>query len=157
MLGEAPFRLLREEHLPVRKHVELSRRPGDRSGGDVELRGDLGRETRGPGVVPASGRAVEDLDGHERNNRWVLSGLMTALVFEVEQAGCTSCAARVREALAPLAVVSDLAIDESADSATVHLASDGSVREEDVNRVLLEASQGSGHLYRVKPGSWRAE
>lgn len=80
---------------------------------------------------------------------------MTALVFEVEQAGCASCAARVREALTLLAVVSELAIDESADSATVRLASEGSVHEEDVNRALLEASQGSGHAYRVKPGSWR--
>lgn len=80
---------------------------------------------------------------------------MATLVFEVEQAGCASCAARVREALTPLAVVSDLAIDESTDSASVRLASDGSVREEDVNRALLEASRGSGHSYRVRPGSWR--
>jgi len=43
---------------------------------------------------------------------------MTALVFEAEPAGCTSCAARVREALAPLAVVSELATDESTDSAS---------------------------------------
>ena len=80
---------------------------------------------------------------------------MTALVFEVEQAGCSSCATRVREALTPLAVVSELAIDESTDSASLRLASDAYVSEEDVNRVLIEASHGSGHAYRVKPGSWR--
>lgn len=82
---------------------------------------------------------------------------MATLVFEVEQAGCTSCAARVREALTSLAVVSDLAIDESTDSASVRLAGDASVSEADVSRVLIEASRGSGHAYRVKPGSWRAE
>ena len=80
---------------------------------------------------------------------------MATLVFEVEQAGCTSCATRVREALTPLAVVSELSIDESTDSASVRLASDAPVSEADVNRVLIEASQGSGHAYRVRPGSWK--
>jgi copper chaperone CopZ len=80
---------------------------------------------------------------------------VTKVVFDVEQAGCESCAARVRNALAPFAVVSDVAIDESTDSATVRLAARVDVGEDDVNRVLLEASHGSGHAYRVKPGSWK--
>lgn len=78
---------------------------------------------------------------------------MTTLVFEVEQAGCASCAERVREALAPLGTVGEIVIDEAADSATVRLASGATV--DDVNRALLEVSHGSGHAYRVKPGSWQ--
>jgi copper chaperone CopZ len=78
---------------------------------------------------------------------------VTAFTFEVEQAGCASCAARVREALAALGTVGEIAIDEDADSATVRLASGAS--EDDVNRALLEVSHGSGHAYRVKPGSWQ--
>jgi hypothetical protein len=75
------------------------------------------------------------------------------VVFEVEQAGCESCAELVREALSPLGTVGEIEIDEEADSATVRLASDASV--DDVNRALLEVSHGSGHAYRVKPGSWQ--
>ena len=44
---------------------------------------------------------------------------MATVLFEVEQAGCPSCAARVRAALAPLGTVSEVAIDEQADQATV--------------------------------------
>jgi hypothetical protein len=80
-------------------------------------------------------------------------GIVTTLVFEVEQAGCASCAELVREALAPLGTVGEIEIDEDADSATVRLASGASV--DDVNRALLEVSHGSGHAYRVKPGSWQ--
>ena len=75
--------------------------------------------------------------------------------FEVEQAGCESCAARVRSALEPLAVVDAIEIDESADQATVRLG-DAAITETDVNAALRAASDGSGHTYRVRPGSWRA-
>ena len=50
--------------LPVRQHVELRPRTRRRDGVDVEHLRDLGRETRGPCVVPASGGAVQDLDAH---------------------------------------------------------------------------------------------
>ena len=61
MLGEAAFGVLREEQLVVDEDVELplaARR--DRRRVSVNLV-DLGRETRGPGVVARSGRAVEDV------------------------------------------------------------------------------------------------
>jgi copper chaperone CopZ len=79
---------------------------------------------------------------------------VTNVVFEVEQAGCPSCAARVRGALAPLGAVGEIDIDEEADEATVRLRVEPSVGEDEVNRALLLASRGSGHGYRVKPGSW---
>lgn len=78
---------------------------------------------------------------------------MSPVVFEVEQAGCESCAARVRAALEPLARVDEIAIDEEADAATVHAS--GDVTESAVNGALAAASHGSGHVYRVRPGSWR--
>ncbi|HLF69050.1 MAG TPA: heavy-metal-associated domain-containing protein [Gaiellaceae bacterium] len=78
-----------------------------------------------------------------------------ATVFEVEQAGCESCAALVRDALEVLVSVAEITIDEQADLATVRLASGATVSEDDANRVLREASPGTGHAYRVKPGSWR--
>jgi hypothetical protein len=80
---------------------------------------------------------------------------VTTLVFEVEEAGCPSCAERVRGALAPLGTVGEIAIDDEADSATVRLAS-STATEDDVNRALLEVSHGSRHAYRVKPGSWQS-
>ena len=43
------------------------------------------------------------------------------LVFEVEEAGCESCAALVRGALEPLATVESVEVDEAADRATVRL------------------------------------
>jgi copper chaperone CopZ len=76
------------------------------------------------------------------------------VTFDVEQAGCESCAARVRGALEPLAVVGDISIDAAADAATVRATGD-ELAEDLVNRALAEASHGSGHLYRVRPGSWR--
>jgi len=55
--------LLREEELAVGNHVVLALRA--LACGRVEsLLPELGRETRGPFVVAASDRAVEDLDGH---------------------------------------------------------------------------------------------
>ena len=78
-------------------------------------------------------------------------------MFEVEQAGCESCAARVRGALDPIVAVAWIEIDEDSDTAAVRLAPGTDATEEDVNRALLEVSHGSGHAYRVKPGSWRLE
>ena len=63
LLGEAAFRLLREEELAVGDDVELALRALDDARVDP---GGLqrGRETRGPAVVAPSDRAVEDLDAH---------------------------------------------------------------------------------------------
>jgi copper chaperone CopZ len=76
-------------------------------------------------------------------------------VFEVEQAGCESCAALVRDALEEVATVLDVRVDEAADLATVRLGAGASVSEGDVDALLQEASP-DGHAYRVKPGSWRS-
>jgi hypothetical protein len=78
------------------------------------------------------------------------------LTFEVEQAGCESCAVRVRDALTPLATVHAVDVDAEADLATVRVGQDGDLSEDAVNRALSEASRGAGHSYRVKPGSWRS-
>lgn len=75
------------------------------------------------------------------------------LTFVVEQAGCESCAARVRGALEPLAEVEAVEVDKDADAATVRAV--GQLSEDAVNEALLAASHGSGHTYRVRPGSWR--
>lgn len=77
--------------------------------------------------------------------------------FEVEQANCSSCAARVRAALAPLARVDSVEVEHGAETARVRLTPDGELGEDVVNRALAAASAGSGHEYRVKPGSWRHE
>lgn len=77
------------------------------------------------------------------------------LGFDVEQAGCDSCADRVRGALAPLGAVEAVEIDERADMATVVLESTVEPDRAAVNEALSDASAGAGHLYRVRPGSWR--
>lgn len=64
MLREAAFRMLGKEKPPVGHDVELACRARCDGRRVARHRGDLGRETRGPPVVTASGRAVEDLDGH---------------------------------------------------------------------------------------------
>ncbi len=61
---------------------------------------------------------------------------MTTTLFEVEQAGASRTEA----------VSLSSSISPSTDTT-----------EADVNRALLEASHGSGHAYRVKPGSWHLE
>lgn len=76
------------------------------------------------------------------------------LSFVVEQAGCESCAARIRTALEPLAEIETVEVDEQADRAVVSAA--GDLSEEAVNEALLAVSHGSGHAYRVRPGSWQA-
>jgi copper chaperone CopZ len=77
--------------------------------------------------------------------------------FEVEQANCSSCAARVRGALAPLARVDSVEVEHGAETAQVRVTPENELREDVVNRALAEASAGTGHVYRVKPGSWRSE
>src|SRR6266851_9599101 len=62
VLREAALALLREDQRVSVEHVELALRPFDGGRGTARLRGDLGRETRGPFVVPASDGAVEDAD-----------------------------------------------------------------------------------------------
>lgn len=77
--------------------------------------------------------------------------------FRVEQAGCESCAELVREALEDVAPVAEITVDEQEDRAFVRLASAADLSERDVNRLLIEASAGTGHAYRIEPGSWRVD
>jgi len=79
------------------------------------------------------------------------------LIFEVEEAGCASCAQLVRGALEPLGAVLSVEVDEAADRATVSLAPGREVTEQEVARALATASEGVGHAYRVRPGSWLRE
>jgi hypothetical protein len=77
------------------------------------------------------------------------------IAFDVEQAGCESCGARVRSALAPLGSVESVRIDEEADTARVVLAVPSAATDQAVvDAALAHASAGAGHLYRVRPGSW---
>ena len=71
--------------------------------------------------------------------------------FVVEEAGCASCAALVREALEPLGRVESIDVDEAADVSRVVLA--GEASEEAVSTALAGVS-AAGHTYRVQPGSW---
>ena len=80
---------------------------------------------------------------------------MAEFSFEVEQAGCASCAARVRGALAPLLEISALEIDESRDTAVVVARAAEEPPVERIDELLAAASEGAGHTYRVRPGSWR--
>lgn len=75
--------------------------------------------------------------------------------FEVEQAGCESCAARVRDALAPLLDISGLEIDESLDAAVVIAQAVAEPSVKVIDELLAGASEGAGHAYRVRPGSLR--
>ena len=72
--------------------------------------------------------------------------------FVVEQAGCPSCAARLRNAFEALAPVTAVEIDEAADTASVRLEASDDVSETAVDRVLDAASAGSGHVYTRRPG-----
>jgi hypothetical protein len=58
--------MLREEDAAVGDDVELTSATGNRCRLDPELLRYLGGETRCPRVVPASGRAVDDLDRHAK-------------------------------------------------------------------------------------------
>ncbi len=74
--------------------------------------------------------------------------------FVVEQAGCPSCAARIRSALEAIATVEAIEVDEAADIASVRLTDSPPVLEDAVALAVQNASAGSGHEYRVQPGSW---
>ena len=73
--------------------------------------------------------------------------------FVVEQAGCPSFAARVRLALADVVRVDGIEIDEAADTAFVRVSGD-EVWEPRVEAAIAAASEGSGHAYQVRGGSW---
>jgi len=79
---------------------------------------------------------------------------VTEIRFLVQEAGCPSCARRLEDALAPLADEVEIEIDEDADLAAVRLVAPSDLAVEDVSRVLETASAGSGHTYRLQPGSW---
>ena len=74
--------------------------------------------------------------------------------FIVEQAGCESCAGRVRSALADLLVIDEIAVDEAADAAAVRAHGGRGLEVARVDAALAQASADSGHTYRVRPGSW---
>ena len=74
--------------------------------------------------------------------------------FEVEHAGCPSCAERVEGALTALATVEQITIDEESDTAAVSISTESPIDEDAVNAALAIASTGSGHEYRVKGKSW---
>ena len=75
--------------------------------------------------------------------------------FVVENAGCSSCAERVLAALAPLATIRRVEIDEESDTATLIVSAAPVLAETAVNAALADASADSGHAYRVRLGSWR--
>jgi copper chaperone CopZ len=81
---------------------------------------------------------------------------MNEASFIVEEAGCESCAARVRSALEPIASVTSIEVDEAADEALVRVERTAAVSEDAVGRALAAASEGAGHAYRVRAGSWDA-
>jgi hypothetical protein len=80
---------------------------------------------------------------------------MVEVSFEVEQAGCASCAGRVRDALAPLLEISGLEIDESLDAALITAQAVEEPTVGMIDQLLTAASEGAGHKYRVRPGSLR--
>ena len=81
---------------------------------------------------------------------------MEEIRFVVEQAGCASCAARIGDALAKIATVKEIDVDETADVAAVRVAPSSDLSENAVRLALESASQDSGHEYRLQPGSWLA-
>ncbi len=74
--------------------------------------------------------------------------------FTVEHAGCASCAELVRTSLSVLGAVERIDIDEASDVARVRLVPAREVTTDEVDDLLADASEGSGHGYRVAPGSW---
>jgi hypothetical protein len=77
--------------------------------------------------------------------------------FVVEHAGCPSCGELVRAALEPFGVVRELTVDEADDSSSVRMRFAAGPSQEAVDATLADASVGSGHEYRVRPGSWHAD
>ena len=75
---------------------------------------------------------------------------MTDLHFVVEEAGCESCAERVRSALEGLVAVESISIDESQDTATVVARADTPPSLDAIDAALAGASAGAGHTYRLR-------
>jgi copper chaperone CopZ len=75
------------------------------------------------------------------------------VVFDVEQAGCESCATLIAAALRTVGTVESIDVDETADTAKVVLS--GFAERDAVDAALAEASAGAGHAYCVRAGSWR--
>jgi hypothetical protein len=80
---------------------------------------------------------------------------MTEVEFVVEQAGCDACAARIENALSTIGDVRSIEVDEPADVASVRLVESAPISAESVRLALAAASEGSGHVYRLRPGSWK--
>lgn len=78
----------------------------------------------------------------------------TTVEFTVENAGCASCAALVRDVLSELGRVDSITVDEARDVAEVRLSGVSTISLDGVNDRLARASAGSGHAYRVAPASW---
>lgn len=76
--------------------------------------------------------------------------------FIVEEAGCSSCAAVVGRVISEHGTVGEIQIDEDADVALVRADLPEAFGAEDLNVVLAHVSDGAGHAYRVRPGSWQA-
>lgn len=85
-----------------------------------------------------------------------MSEATSTLTFSVEHAGCESCAARLRTALAPVLNIDEIKVDAEADRAEVTGSADVPVSKSAVEAALVEASVGSGHTYSLSPGSWRS-
>jgi hypothetical protein len=81
----------------------------------------------------------------------------TRCSFEVLQAGCESCADRIRKALSPIVIVEQIKIDEQADTARVLIRAERTIGRATIEEALGRASLGSGHEYRVKSDSWHEE
>jgi hypothetical protein len=64
VVRKPPRVVFRVDHSTVGEDVELAFAARDRLGVEA-FAAQLGRETRGPCVIAASGRAVVDLDAHE--------------------------------------------------------------------------------------------
>lgn len=80
--------------------------------------------------------------------------MLSTVAFVVENAGCHSCAGRVRSALEGVGEVAAVAVDEAADTTSVRLVLSEEASVTTIDHLLEEASTGSGHAYRVRPGSW---
>lgn len=67
----------------------------------------------------------------------------------VQGAGCESCGALIRDVLADeQLVVHSVVVDEAHDTATVVV--EGAFDRDALNRVLAEASAGTGHEYSLR-------
>ena len=78
---------------------------------------------------------------------------MRDVEFVVAEAGCESCATRVRSAVASVVSVTSIAIDEDDDTARVTGRAASDVTTEALDDLLAVASEGAGHRYHVVPGS----